>query len=200
MRRAALDAAFSATTIDLKAGGTSYQAGERRETVAASYERRTSGRWTYTATLGATVGGSLRTGRDSFDLLPGPLAAGAISYRALDDKKAQPFVLLSLSLAGSVSETVLRGSTSMESIVSTDARLGIAAGKTIARVLTPYVVARAFGGPIFWSYAGHDATGTDAYHYQVGAGFAFALRRFDVHLEMAPLGERELAVGAGLGF
>ena len=168
--------------------------------MAASYEQRLSDRWTFTGTLGASVGGSLRLGTAGFDLLPGPLVAAAISCRVVDDRKARPFVLITLSLAGSWGDTAPRGGPPTESIVAVDARLGVAAGKTIARVLTPYVAARAFGGPVLWKYAGQNGTGTDTHHYQVGAGFSLALGRFDVHLELAPLGERELAAGAGIAF
>jgi hypothetical protein len=182
------------------AGGATYHADERRETVAASYEQRLSDRWTWSGTLGAGVGGSLRIGTDGLRLLPGPLAAATLSCRALDATRLRPFLLVSLSAAASWGTTGRSGTSSTDSIVSGDVRLGVTAGKTIARVLTPYVAARVFGGPVFWRYAGQDATGTDAHHYQVGAGFSLALRRFDLHFEMAPLGERELAAGAGVAF
>jgi hypothetical protein len=142
------------------------------------------------------VGGTLRVGTQSFDLQPGPLLAASLSYRAVDDRKARPFVLFSLSLAVSSASTEPDGS----SIVATDARLGVSAGKTIAGKMTPYVTARAFGGPVFWSYGGTDASGTDVHHYQVGAGFSLSLGKVDVHMEVAPLGERSLAAGAGLAF
>jgi hypothetical protein len=198
-RRIALDGAFSATTLHFS-GGATFDADERRESLAASYEQRLSDRWTFTGTLGASVGGSLRVGTAGFDLTPGPLAGASIACRVLDDHKLRPFVLVSLSLAASWGETSLRGTPGAPSIVSTDGRIGVAAGKTIARILTPYVAARVFGGPVFWKYGGESVTGTDTHHYQVGAGFSLALRRFDVHLEMAPLGERELAAGAGIAF
>jgi hypothetical protein len=199
-REAALGAAFTATTLRFSAGGASFQADERRGSVAVSFEQRFADRWTFEGSAGSSTGGSLRTGHDSFALRPGPLAAASISCRALTERKALPFVLVSLSAAGSWGESSPRGGGSTSSLVSTDARLGIAAGKTIAQVLSIYGVGRAFGGPVFWTYEGHDATGTDTHHYQVGFGFSLAVRRFDVHLEMAPLGERELAAGAGVAF
>ena len=177
-----------------------YHADERRGNVGASFERRLSDRFTFAGTLGAAVGGSLRIGRDAFDLQPGPFGAASLSYRAVDDRKARPFVLFSASVAASAATTTLRGSDVSNSIVSGDVRLGVTAGKTIAHMLTPYVAARVFGGPILWTYAGQSATGTDAYHYQLGAGFSLALGRFDLHLELAPLGERDLALGGGFAF
>ncbi len=199
-RRAALDGSFSATSLRFGVGGATYRADERRQNVAASYEQRLSDRWTFGGTVGAQVGGSLRLGSNGFELGAGPLVGASIACRALDERRARPFVLIALSVAGSWGESEMAGSKATQSIVSTDARLGVAAGKTIGKVLTPYVVARAFGGPIFWKYAGQNASGTDVYHYQVGGGFSLALGRFDLHLEMAPLGERELAAGAGIAF
>jgi hypothetical protein len=65
-------------------------------------------------------------------------------------------------------------------------------------VVTPYVLARAFGGPVFWSLAGASVTGTDAHHYQVGAGLVIRARRVDIVAEGVPLGERTVVVGVGL--
>ena len=67
---------------------------------------------------------------------------------------------------------------------------------------TPYLVARAFGGPIWWRIDGELVRGTDLYKYQFGGGFSFALpsRALDVFVEGIGLGERGLAAGLGTGF
>jgi hypothetical protein len=181
-------------------GGVTLVADERRESVAASFERRLSNRWTFAGTLGMAVGGSLRSAARSYDVSPGPLAAASFSYRALDEREARPFVLVAVSVAASSATTSLRGASIMDTLVSTDARLGVILGKTIGGVMTPYVAGRVFGGPIFWTYDGQSTTGTDAYHYQVGFGFSLSLGRFGAHLEVAPLGERSLAAGFGVAF
>jgi hypothetical protein len=175
-------------------------ADERRETVAASYERRLADRWTLAGTLGAGVGGSLRIGARSYEIRPGPLAAASLSYRAIDEQDAWPFALLSLSFAASAASTNPIGSSTSDSLVSTDVRLGMVLGKTVARVLTPYVAARVFGGPIFWTIDGRGTTGTDDYHVQVGFGFSLTSGRVGAHLDVAPLGERSLAAGCGVAF
>ena len=57
-------------------------------------------------------------------------------------------------------------------------------GTTLWDAFSPYVLARIFGGPVFWRYAGQAVTGTDVYHYQFGAGFALSLARtVDVFVE-----------------
>jgi hypothetical protein len=157
-----------------------------------------SDRLTLEGALGAALGGQLVSGAQSYAMSPGPLAALALSYRALDDRGARPFLLVGLSLAASWSRTELRGSADGDSMTSTDVRAGVTAGKTVARIMTPYLAARAFGGPVLWSRDGQSATGTDAYHYQLAGGFSLSLGRFDLHLEVAPAGERALSCGAGI--
>jgi hypothetical protein len=127
----------------------------------------------------------------------GPLVSLAVSYRVADDRGAAPFVLLGLSASGAYAETSPRGTTATDALVPVDVRASVTVGKTVARILAPYLAARAFGGPVFWSIEGQSVTGTDAYHFQIGGGFSLSLGRFDLHLEVAPLGERSLACGAG---
>jgi hypothetical protein len=82
-----------------------------------------------------------------------------------------------------------------------DVRLGGQLGVDIAGVLRPYAVARAFGGPVFWSYAGEAVTGTDTHHYQLGAGLGVRLsRQLNAFAEGIPLGEQALSAGVGLAF
>jgi hypothetical protein len=128
---------------------------------------------------------------------PGPVGGIAASLRALDEGTIAPFVLLGASAAGSVAWTAPPGA-SRTALSAFDVRLGTAVGKTIAHVVTPYVLARAFGGPVFWSVAGASVTGTDVYHYQLGAGLVVRAGRVDVVAEGVPLGERAVVVSAGL--
>jgi hypothetical protein len=146
--------------------------------------------------LGATIAGSLRAYGQSFDLSPGPLAAFAASFRALDEGDVAPFVLLTGSLGASLGWT-RPGS---EAMTAFDGRLGVAAGKTIAHVVTPYLLARAFGLPVLWRNQGVAVVGNDAYHYQLGAGLVVRIRAFDLLLEGAAFGERAIVGGSGFAF
>ena len=151
--------------------------------------------------VGATLTGSLRVASMAYDVSPGPLLAVGVSYRLLDEKGAAPFVLLGATLGASLSGTALRGSTSgSDSMIGTDLRASIAVGKTLLRTMSPYLTARAFGLPVLWTFQGQSVTGTDAYHYQVGAGFSLKLGRFDLALEMVPLGERAIVAGGGITY
>ena len=82
-----------------------------------------------------------------------------------------------------------------------DLRLGALVGTTIAGVLSPYAVGRVFGGPVYWAYQGEDVIGTDAHHYQLGAGLTVvAFGRVNVFAEGVPIGERSFAAGTAFAF
>jgi hypothetical protein len=109
-------------------------------------------------------------------------------------------VLLTGSMAASLAWTSPPGGGAASTLSAFDVRLGVVAGKTIAHAVTPYVLARAFGGPVFASLAGNSVTGTDANHYQVGAGVSVHVGRFDAVVEGVPLGELGIVAGVGLAF
>jgi hypothetical protein len=68
-------------------------------------------------------------------------------------------------------------------------------------VLTPYALARVFGGPVFWHDGLAGQTGTDVHHFQLGAGLLVRLgRRLDIFAEGVPLGEQGISGGAGFAF
>jgi hypothetical protein len=146
--------------------------------------------------IGATTTGSLRAYGQSFDLSPGPLFTAAFSYRLLDEGAAAPFVLLTASLGASLVFT----KPGDDAMTAFDGRIGIAAGKTIAHVVTPYALARAFGLPILWSYQGASVGGTDVHHYQMGAGVVARIGAFDALVEGVPLGEQAIVGGFGFAF
>jgi hypothetical protein len=193
-----LGAGYGATWTRLKltAGGATSEAVFEKQAATVSTERRVGDRWTLGGALGATTLGTLDAYGSSFAVSPGPLVAFTASYRALDEGTVAPFVLLTGSLGASLSFT----SPGQQAMTALDARLGVAAGKTIAHTVTPYLAARVFGGPIFWNDAGASVTGTDVYHYQLGAGAVVRVGRFDILVEGVPLGEKALVGGAGMAF
>ena len=165
-----------------------------------SLERRFGDRWTFGVAAGSTLFGSLQPPEGTFDLSPGPLLTLTGSFRALDEGTIAPFVLLTASLGGALAWTTPSGSSQTggsEAFWAFDGRLGAAAGKTIAHVVTPYVLARAFGLPVLWHEQGAATVGTDAYHYQLGAGVVARAGAFDVEVEGVPLGEKAIVGGVG---
>lgn len=188
------------TTLRFTAGSATFEPDLFKHAVTITGERRLGDRWTLQLGVGATLAGELRIGGEAYTLDPGPLASVAASYRVVDETTHAPFVIASASLGASYGLTHVRGATRDPgaSFVATDGRIGAAVGKTIGRTLSPYLAARAFGLPAYWTYRGADAVGTDTHHYQVGAGAVLRLGRVDLAAEFVPIGER--AVVAGVGF
>ena len=164
-----------------------------------SLERRLGDRWTVGGAVGSTLVGSLQPPGASFDSVAG---AARDAVRVIPRARrggVAPFVLFTASLGGALAWTTPAGGGGGDTRTfwAFDGRLGVAAGKTIADVVTPYVLARAFGLPILW---GTSTVGTDAYHYQLGAGLVVRLGAFDLELEGVPLGEKAIVGGAGYAF
>jgi hypothetical protein len=192
--------AFTSTTIRLSGD---LHADEQRSGAVATLDYRPSARVTLQGGLGAVAGGVLvlGTARHAFD--PGVAAVAGGSWRIVDADGATPFVLLGAQLAFTASTTHEHGAPAPPAIgyEALDVRLGATAGYPLARGVSLYALARTFGGPIFWRVQGDAVTGTDLYHYQLGAGAAVVVaRRLDLYVEGAPLGERAITGGAGWSF
>jgi hypothetical protein len=171
--------------------------------VTVSLERRLADRWNVGVALGSTLAGTVQPPVSTYDLSPGPLLTFTGSYRLLDEGTVAPFVLLTASLGGAVAWTTPAGGAATggrEAFWAFDGRVGVAAGKTIAHVITPYLLARAFGLPILWHEQGASTVGTDAYHYQLGVGVVARIGSADVEVEGVPLGEKAVVGGIGWAF
>ncbi len=140
---------------------------------------------------GALLGGTLFTDPGQYHLGPGGTASVGYSQLLVEPKGAVPFVQLSGSLA------VTQAPTRVGPYTAIDARAGVAAGWLLWDRFSPYATLRLFGGPVFWN----GATGGDAYHFQLGAGFVVGLPGgFDLVAECVPLGEQSLSAGLGFSF
>src|SRR5262249_40425585 len=112
-------------------------------------------------------------------------------WLALFEGEVRPFVLLSLSASFS------RASTDVGSVTAGDLRAGAVVGKTFFERLTPYAAARGFAGPVSWQ----GLSGGDPPHYTIGGGATLRLPGgIDVMAEGMALGERSVAIGAGVSF
>ena len=164
---------------------------------------------------GGIAGGTLVHGAARDTIGPGFAGFVGIAGRVVDGRGALPFVQLTATISSThaLTRTDERGTRTDGStgtgarpetprFTAFDLRVGAIAGKTFGDVFTPYVTARAFGGPIYWRLDGNDVTGTDLYKYQLGGGLSLALfdRRLDVFAEGIALGERGLAAGIGTTF
>jgi hypothetical protein len=182
--------------------GTNREEAFTKQAVTVSLGRRLGDRWNVGVALGSTLAGTLQTPISSYSLSPGPLLTFTGSLRALDEGKIAPFVLLTASLGGAVDWTTPAGGGGggSQSFWAFDGRVGAAVGKTIANVVTAYLLARAFGLPILWRYQGDYTVGNDKYHYQLGAGAVLRMGRFDLAAEAVPLGEKAVVGSVGYAF
>lgn len=180
--------------------GSGTDAFMERRAATASLSYRYTDTITLQAGLGATLGGRFVFGQEHFTFDPGWIASAAATWKIVGTRRDEAFLLFGGAIAASGGETRdARGNA--ESMFAFDVRLSLMAGKTFYDVLSPYLVVRAFGGPVLWAHRGEEQIGGDKYHFQVGAGLVVALPgRFDVFAEGVPLGERAAVVGAGYTF
>jgi hypothetical protein len=146
---------------------------------------------------GAGLDGELRMPNGTHDFAPGPAAAIGVGYRLLGNK---PFLALTGVLSASTTRTRRADDPSVR-YTAFDLRIGAALGATFFEALSPYALARVFGGPVLWRYQGEAVTGTDTRHYQLGLGVAWLIaERVNVFVEGVALGERGLTFGASAVF
>jgi len=175
-----------------------------RRAVVGTIERRLGSRWTLQLGAGGILWGSLVTGDKRYTFGPGWSVSMSTSYRLRDGRDGGLFVLLggSISAAGATTKEERRaGGAPAVPYYAGDIRFSAVAGKTFFNALSPYVVGRVFGGPIFWAIDGKDRTGTDLYHYQIGLGLSASVPQgLDVFAEIIGAGEKAVTVGAGYSF
>jgi hypothetical protein len=174
--------------------------GDEERAAAIASATYAPARWlTLQGSAGATLDGQLRLPTGRYEISPGPLLALGAAWRVVD---GPPFLIATSLLSFSAVTTQLPGPTTHAvGYEAFDLRAGALFGTTLLHVLSPYALARVFGGPVFWHHQGTAVTGTDLYHYQLGAGLALLIaERLDLFVEGSVLGERALAGGAALAF
>jgi len=148
------------------------------------------------AGAGAAFAGALTTPGGRHDFSPGPAAVLGLAYRFLDAPLYFAHFTSQLSFVWSRTQHADEPSVPYSAY---DIRIGAELGLNLVEILHPYVVARAFGGPVFWRYQGEAVTGTDLHHYQVGAGLSLGLGgRVSLVAEAIPLGEQALSAALSL--
>jgi hypothetical protein len=153
-----------------------------------------------TAGLGAVVSGNIQADGVPYTMDPGWLVRLGATWVPLEGEGPWPFLALSGSLAASGVVTTGPGG-ARAPLTSLDAGLSASLGKSIAEVVAPYVGAKVFGGPVFWSLGGASTTGTDVSHWQVAFGAMASLPLgIDLLVEWAPFGARSAVAQAGWAF
>lgn len=165
---------------------------EQATTAFVGYSAPTG--WSYRASLGVVVDGGLDPGTHDFD--PGFVVALGVSHQwPLGDGRW--FVTGSAGLSVARASTHMAGVAGDESFTAGDARVGAIAGRTLGKIWNPYVLARGFGGPVFWTVDGAAVTGTDTRHFQLGAGLSVATSiGLTLNVDVSALGEQAASLGA----
>lgn len=175
-----------------------------RHALMASYEHPMKNHFTLEVGAGSLIAGFLDTpiGRASFS--PGGLVDVSLSHLVIQPRGyAQPFLLLSLTLAGVFAETSLSNLTTTYGAL--DFSAAVAAGASIrikTHAVTPFIAGRLFGGPVFWTYKSQPTLGTDAYKYSLGPGLAVSIAhsRLSLSAGASLVGERNLKFGLSASF
>lgn len=149
------------------------------------------------ASIGAVLDGSLDGAGRTYDIGPGFVIAASVAKQWVS---GDWFVNGAFSVSASrttTTETV--PGAPRETLIAVDAfRLGVTAGRTFG-IVSPYVLARGFGGPVFWQLDAMDVGGTDVHHFQLGAGASVSTRSgVSVLLDVSALGEQAASLGIAL--
>ena len=168
----------------------------RETVVTATLGKFATPRVGWSLTAGGVVGGTI----DDRPVRGGGTLAGALTWLAVYERGARPFVSASLSL-GALVLRAIADDDSHRTLSAWDVRAGAMVGKTFAGRVVPYAAVRVFGGPVFWRLAGKGVVGGDRYHVTAGLGLVLRLpARLSVSLEGMPLGERSAAGAIGWRF
>jgi len=154
--------------------------------------------WSFRGSIGALLDGSLeRTAMpDEHDMSPGLVVAVGVARQWTSANRLW-FITGSAGLSVAAAKTHEAGAADDPSFVAGDARVGAIAGRTFGKIVSPYVLARGFGGPVWWTVDNASTTGTDTHHYQLGAGLSVATSvGLTIVVDVSALGEQAASVGA----
>jgi hypothetical protein len=142
------------------------------------------------------LAGRLEADGAGYDILPGPLVSVSGALRVLGRPSSGPFLAMTSAIGASFTRTRADLDGQRAHLTAFDFRIGALAGYLLFHRLSPYLAARAFGGPVLWHEQGEDRTGTDIHHYAIGLGASLAVTPWlAVRAEGIPLGERTLSAG-----
>lgn len=168
------------THIEFDTGTVELQ--EQAITAFAGYSAPSG--WSYRGSAGVIVDGSV----DGHDMTPGGVVGLGASRQWLPG---------GFFVTGSAGLSVAIASSNDERFTAGDFRIGAIAGRTFAKWWSPYVLARGFGGPVWWTVDGMSEVGTDTRHFQLGAGLSVSTPfGLTIVADVSALGEQAASLGA----
>ncbi len=184
---------------DISFSGVSQRLDELSTAVAFTYR---PSRWSFQASLGVVLGGSLDGPLGNYRLEPGVLGSVSVGYTFLDGAGALPYLAASLTFgaatAGSYNEV---HANDRPQFTALDFRLSAVIGKRFFDFWLPYAGVAVFGGPVFFAPAGQSLTGTDVHHFRLSVGSSFSLpAHLELFVEVGFLGEQNAVLGLGYAF
>jgi hypothetical protein len=181
-------------------GDSTFELTEQAATLFVGYSAPAG--WSLRATLGALVDGGLEGNGalGTHDIAPG--VVGAIgAARQWTPGESGWFITGSAGLSIAAASTHETGAAGEPRFVAADVRIGAIAGRTVAKIWSPYVLARAFGGPVWWKIDGASVSGSDTRHFQLGAGMSLATSfGLTMVADVSALGEQAASLGASIRF
>jgi hypothetical protein len=165
---------------------------EQAATAFAGYSMASG--WSIRVSLGALLDGTL-AGDSTHDLHTGVVGAVGVARQwTLGD--GYWFINGSAGVSIAATSTHEMGATDDPRLIAGDVRVGVMAGRTFAQIWSPYVLARAFGGPVSWTLAGNDTVGSDTRHFQLGVGLSIATELgLTIVADISLLGEQAASLG-----
>jgi len=168
--------------------------------VSASLRHTTGRGWSLGGGVGVLAAGELVLEGRRHTYRPGGLVSVSASKELLDDPQGRMFLTTSWAAALTIAPT--RDAFGTRGLYgAVDFSGALALGGTIANVWSPYLSARAFGGPAWFTPAGGLVPGHDPDHHSLGCGSVFSLpKNLEIGVDAALVGAKGLTASAGLNF
>ena len=166
------------THIEFDAG--TFELEEQAVTAFAGYSAPSG--WSYRGSLGVIVDGSI----DDHDMTAGAVVGVGASRQWTRDY---------WFVTGSAGVSVAAASSNDERFTAGDFRIGAIAGRTFG-IVSPYLLARGFGGPVWWTVDGMSTVGSDTRHFQIGGGLSVTTSfGLTIVADVSALGEQAASLG-----
>lgn len=174
---------------------------------SVSLQRQLERRMSVSLSGSVVAGGELRVAGRTHELRPGGSFSLGLGREWLGDTAGHGFLTTSLALSGTFATTsattfaTTGGLAGRDLYIATDFSFAMAVGKTFWNVWSPYLGARVFGGPIWWTAMSKTIPGQDPDHHAISVGSVLTLPgNFELAVDWAPVGARTVTAQVAVSF